>query len=181
MLKSIELCLEHRGRVSGQKRVTFNGKVNVIVGPNGSGKSSILKAIYKCPDCRKIEDSPTRYLFFDGEVMNPHISQKYFTGVMGSVVSVRSRYSSHGETVRDVLAALRFKPGDCFLLDEPQTGQDIRWILRIRKGVEMITKEGCQFIIASHHPVFWKRARSVELKKGYLNKTKKTFLKSIRD
>lgn len=179
MLKSIMFCLKHQGRLNGQKRIDFKSRLNIIVGSNGSGKSTILKAIHQCPDCRKVEDGPTRYLFFDGEIMNPHVSEKYFTGVMGSIIKVRSRYSSHGETVRDVMAGLKFKSGDCLLMDEPETGQDIRWILRIRKGIEMIMKEGCQFIIASHHPVFWKRVDLIELEKEYLNRTKKIYLKYL--
>ncbi len=171
MITRITLCLRHQGRVENLKNVSFIPGINVVVGPNGSGKSTLLKSIYDCADCRRYEDVKTTYRYFNAEIMNPHRCQKPFTGVSGSLIKVRSRYSSHGETMRDVLGFFRFQEGDCLLFDEPEAGQDLEWITRIRKGLEEIKKDGCQIIIASHHPVFWKKANIIELRRGYIKKS----------
>ncbi len=179
MVKSIELCLIHSGRVNGRRRVDFQPGFNVILGPNGSGKSSLLKAIYDCPDCKKINSGMAEYHYFDSETMNPHRSEEPFRGVHGSIIRVRAMFSSHGETMRDVLGFLNFKEGDTLILDEPEAGHDLQWILKIRKGLEKVAKTGCQIIAASHHPVFWDADNIIELKRGYRRRTLDSFGKNI--
>jgi predicted ATPase len=168
MIASIFLCFNHKRRVSSHRRFTFVNGFNVIVGPNGSGKSTLTKAIYKCRDCKRQEDASTRYHYFNGETMNPHKAYKYFKSLPGSVIRVRALFSSHGETMRDVLKSYNPQPGDCFILDEPETGHDLEWVIKIRKGLDALVKEGCQVIVASHHPVFWHKSHVIELKKNYL-------------
>ncbi len=141
--------------------------MNVVIGPNGSGKSALLKAIYDCPDCRKKNSQETQYGYFDSETMNPHRSEEHFKGVSGSVIRVRAMFSSHGETMRDVLRHMNFNPGDCLLLDEPESGHDFHWVLKIRKGLEKVVQMGSQIIVASHHPLFWDAECLIELKRGY--------------
>lgn len=180
MITEIRLCLRHKGRVAVRKgRILFKPRLNVIAGPNGSGKSTLLRSIFDCPECLKKEDQRTAYRLFDAETMNPHRSGRPFTGVTGSIVKVRAMFSSHGETMRDVLATFRFSPGDTLLIDEPEYGHDIGWITRIRKGVDILARDGCQVIIASHHPVFWNKANIIELKKNYVKKSKAQFKKII--
>ncbi|MCK5014891.1 MAG: AAA family ATPase [Candidatus Omnitrophica bacterium] len=179
MVKSIQLCLMHSGRVDGRKHIAFEQGFNVVVGPNGSGKSSLLKAIYECPDCKKVNNSKTRYHYFDSETMNPHRSEEPFKGIHGSIIRVRAMFSSHGETMRDVLRFLNFEEGDALLLDEPEAGHDFQWILKIRKGLERIARMGCQVIVASHHPVFWDAENVIELKRGYRKRTLDSFGKNI--
>lgn len=181
MILSVVLCLRHQGRVSLKaKEILFKKGLNVIAGPNGSGKSTLLRSIMECPECVKKEDEETKYRLFDAETMNPHRSGRAFTGVTGSIVKVRAMFSSHGETMRDVLATFRFAPGDTLLIDEPEYGHDIGWITRIRKGVDMLARDGCQVIVASHHPIFWNKASIIELKKDYIKKSKAQFRKIIR-
>lgn len=179
MIRSIQLCLIHSGRLDGRKLVTFSPGLNVVVGPNGSGKSSLLKAIYDCPDCKKKNNDEMRYHYFDSETMNPHRSEEHFKGIVGSIIRVRVMFSSHGETMRDVLRFMNFKQGDCLLLDEPESGHDLKWIIKIRKGLDEICKSGSQIIVASHHPVFWNARNIIELKRDYLKKTLKVFKKSF--
>ena len=169
----------HSGRVNGRKHITFEPGFNSVVGPNGSGKSSLLKAIYDCPDCKKVNNDKTRYHYFNSETMNPHRSEEHFKGPIGSVIKVRAMFSSHGETMRDVLRFMNFKNGDCLLLDEPEAGHDFRWVLKIRKGLERISRMGCQIIAASHHPIFWDAANIIELKRGYRKRTLEFFGKNI--
>jgi predicted ATPase len=101
--------------------------------------------------------------------MNPHRRDAGFSGPHGSLIKVRAMFSSHGETMRDVLRFTPLKPGDCFLLDEPDAGHDIAWVLKIRKGLDMLVKNGCQIITTSHHPVFWDAENMIELKRGYMD------------
>ncbi|MDD3375451.1 MAG: AAA family ATPase [Candidatus Omnitrophica bacterium] len=176
MISNIKFCLKHRGMVSRFNNISFNRAMNVIVGPNGSGKSSVLRSIYECPDCKKEEDGKTFYYYFDSETMNPHRSQDVFGGMTGSLIRVRAMFSSHGETMRDVLGFANFKKGDTLLLDEPEAGHDFQWVTKIQKGLKKIVRGGCQVIMASHHPVFWDAGNIIELRKGYKNKTLNFFM-----
>ena len=173
MINHISLCFNHKRRLSRHMHFTFSDGFNVIIGPNGSGKSTLLNAIYKCRDCKSQKVGITRYYYFNGEIMNPHRAYKYFKGLSGSVIRARALFSSHGETMRDVLGSYHPQKGDCFLLDEPENGHDIEWVMKIRKGFDVLVKAGCQVIVASHHPVFWKNAKIIELKRNY----RKSFLK----
>ncbi|HOD12038.1 MAG TPA: AAA family ATPase [Candidatus Omnitrophota bacterium] len=171
MLTCLALCFHHKRFISRRKRFCFQSGLNVLIGPNGSGKSSLLKAIHRCKDCDRQEGAPTTYHYFNSEEMNPHKTHRYFKGFAGSVIRARSLFSSHGETLRDVLKSYRPQRGDCFLLDEPEVGHDLSWILKIRRGLDELARSGCQVIVASHHPVFWAKASVIELKRGYLQRS----------
>lgn len=180
MIVSITFCLRHSGRVNNRKKIFFKPGLNVIIGPNGSGKSSLLSAVYECQDCRVSYDKKTDCRYFNSETMNPHRSGTRFRGIDGSLIKVRALFSSHGETMRDVLRLTPIKPGDCFLLDEPEAGHGIEWVIRIRKGLDMLVNNGCQIIAASHHPVFWKDSNVIELKRGYQDRSLRKFQKSLK-
>jgi len=154
VLQKIQLCFKHIGRIGGRKIIHFKPGYNVVIGPNGSGKSSLLQAIYKCRDCKKKESSKPSYHYFNGEVMNPHRAYKYFKGLRGTVIRTRALFSAHGEKMRDVLSSYNPQKGDCFILDEPESGHDLERIMKIRRGLDALVKEGCQVIVATHHPVF---------------------------
>ena len=175
MISSIKICVNHSRFIDGRKQALFKPGFNVIAGPNGSGKSSLLEAIHNCPDCVKIQADDQQYCYFNSETMNPHRSQEQFKGHDGAIIKIRAMFSSHGETMRDVLHFMNFKPGYCLLFDEPESGHDLRWIIKIRKGLDKIVKIGCQVIAASHHPVFFHDANIIELKKDYVNETLKKF------
>jgi len=176
---SVALCLRHSGRVSHQKKILFKPGLNVVIGPNGSGKSSLFEAILKCRDCSCVYDTKTTFQYFNSETMNPHRNSSRFRGIDGSLIKVRAMFSSHGETMRDVLRFTPLIPGDCFLLDEPESGHDIDWVIRIRKGLEMLVRSGSQVILASHHPVFVRDANIIELKRGYQKHILKEFRKNF--
>lgn len=170
MIESIELCFKHACRIDGKKTIDFEKGLNVIIGPNGSGKSTLLESIYSCPDCLKKTNGSTQYHYFNGETMNPHRSGEKFKGIYGSIIKVRSMFSSHGETMRDVLRFMPIKEGDCFLLDEPEIGHDLEWVIKIKKGLNHLAKRKCQIIVASHHQVFWRDTNVIELKRNYLKR-----------
>lgn len=171
MLAKIELCFNHRRFVEKIKSVEFSPGINVVVGPNGSGKTSLLEAIYACPGCQKTENGPTMYHYYSGERMNPH--RKDMKG--NSLLRCRAMFSSHGESMRDVLASIPLRHGDTLLLDEPESGQDIEWMLEIRKGFRLVARLGCQLIIATHQPVFMGEGRVIELRRGYQKKMAKVY------
>ena len=179
MISSLTLCAKHSGRVSGRKHIRFSKEFNSIIGPNGSGKSSLLEAIYTCPDCVHHEESATNYRYFNSEAMNPHRSDKHFRGIQGSIIKVRAMFSSHGETMRDVLRFMKFNAGDCLLLDEPESGHDVEWIVKIKKGFDVICAIGCQVIIATHHPVLFDRGHIIELNRGYRRRVVGIFQKLL--
>lgn len=168
MITQISLCFQHKRFMNRRSRFSFTKGLNMVIGPNGSGKSTLLRAIYKCRECQRQEDGPTCYHYFNGETMNPHRVYKYFKGLPGSVIRARALFSSHGETMRDVLQSYDPLPGDCFILDEPENGHDLEWVTKIRKGLDALVKTGCQVIVASHSPVFWNKSHVIELKRGYL-------------
>ncbi|MBN2145427.1 MAG: hypothetical protein JW774_12495, partial [Candidatus Aureabacteria bacterium] len=82
----------------------------------------------------------------------------------------RAVFSSHGEIMRSVLANFQFNSRDCLLVDEPDAGEDIDGVMRIKNAFEKITKKGCQVIIATHHPFFLKNANLIELEHHYAEK-----------
>lgn len=171
MLKRIEFCFNHQRFVRKVKAVDFLAGMNLVIGPNGSGKSSLLKAIYKCPDCKKIETALTRYHYYDGELMNPH--RKDMKG--NSLLRCRAMFASHGETMRDVLGFIPLGKGDTLLLDEPESGQDLEWILKINRGFRRVARLGCQLIVATHHPVFMDKFHMIELQRGYGKKLREIY------
>ncbi|MCK5215716.1 MAG: AAA family ATPase [Candidatus Omnitrophica bacterium] len=179
MIFSIKLCLMHNGRINGKKNIEFNPGLNVVVGPNGSGKSSLLKAVYHCPDCLRENDGAMECHYFNSEIMNPHRSEDNFKGPTGSIIKIRAMFSSHGETMRDVLRFIPLKKNGCLLLDEPESGHDLKWIIKIRKGLDALAAADFQIIVATHHPIFWKNANVIELKRGYVEKSLNKFKKNL--
>lgn len=177
MLKRIELCFNHRRFVHKIKEVEFSAGINILVGPNGSGKSSLLKAIFNCKECRKTEDVPTKYHYYDGELMNPH--RKDAKG--HPLLRCRAMFSSHGESMRDVLAFIPLRDGETLLLDEPESGQDLAWLLKIRRGFKKVARQGCQLIVATHHPVFMTDGHMIELQRGYKDKVYTIFQDTLTD
>ncbi|MFP4473197.1 MAG: ABC transporter ATP-binding protein [Candidatus Omnitrophota bacterium] len=171
MLKRIEFCFNHQRFVNKRKAVDFSKGINLVIGANGSGKSSLLRAIHECRDCKRIESGSTKYHHYDGELMNPH--RKNMRG--NSLLRVRAMFSSHGETMRDVLASIPLGKGDTLLLDEPESGQDVEWMIRIRRGFKEVARLGCQLIVATHHPVFIENSHIIELQSGYRKKLNKIY------
>ena len=175
MIAQIQLCLKHRLKVKGPETLRFEPGVNVLVGPNGSGKSTVLRAIHRCGECRTInpDDSPT--LYFNPETMNPHHPDYYPSDVREMVLKTRGIFSSHGEILRAALFSLPLREGAVFLVDEPETGQDLEGAGRIREGFDRIAESGGQIIAASHHPLILRGSHLVELVPDYAKKLHRAF------
>ena len=175
MLSELTLCPNHARRTSGLKTVRFEKGINVLVGPNGSGKSTILKAIDSCSECRKEFHTETSFHYFDCTTMNPANPNSPVRSAKDFVLRIRSLFSSHGEIMKAALTSLPVRKGDCLLIDEPEAGQDLEGILRLREGFAAVCAAGGQVVVASHHPVFWRDVNLIELVPGYAASTREKY------
>ncbi|MEA2069305.1 MAG: ABC transporter ATP-binding protein [Verrucomicrobiota bacterium] len=176
MIPKIELCLKHRLKVKRKGTFHFKPGINVLIGPNGSGKSTVLRALHSCDECRIKTPDGAPTLYFNPETMNPHHPDYYPSDVREMILKTRGIFSSHGEILRAVLFSLPIREGSVFLVDEPETGQDIAGVQRIREGFDKIVASGGQIIAASHHPFFLQNAHLIELTPGYAEELHQTYL-----
>ena len=181
MLREITFCANHARRIDAPRTMKFLPGMNTIIGPNGTGKSTVLRAIKACPDCRKITDTETSFTLFETELMNPRTGDGKSTGILEMILHSRARFSSHGEALRSALSTVGCSSGECLLIDEPESGQDLDGVERIHKVLTGFCREGCQIIVASHHPIFWDHANLIELRPGYARKVIKDYQSALED
>ncbi|MCZ7590673.1 MAG: ABC transporter ATP-binding protein [Kiritimatiellae bacterium] len=167
MLKFIQFCPNHSRRIKLHKRLSFEPGVTMLIGPNGSGKSTILRAIANCAECRRTEDGATEYILLDTEAMNPRFNTDAAGNYMNMLVRSRAMFSSHGQSLRDLLRLIKFTPQSCILLDEPETAQDLDNIIALRNSMDHAAARGAQIICSSHHVAFWNYSNIVEMRRGY--------------
>ncbi len=179
MITQIELCLKHRLKVKGSATLRFKPGVNVLIGPNGSGKSTVLRALHTCDECHIKTPNDAPMLYFNPETMNPHHPDYYPSDVREMILKTRGIFSSHGEILRAALFSLPIREGSVFLVDEPETGQDIEGVKRIREGFDKIVASGGQIILATHHPLLLKNAQIIELIPRYMKQLQTTFCHAL--
>ncbi len=167
MIIQTELCLKHRLKVKGSATFRFEPGINVLIGPNGSGKSTVLRALHSCDECRIENPDGAAMLYFNPETMNPHHPDYYPTDIREMILKTRGIFSSHGEILRSALFSLPIREGSVFLVDEPETGQDIEGVRRIREGFDKIVASGGQVIAATHHPLILRDSHCIELVPDY--------------
>ena len=175
MITQIELCLKHHLKVKGSATLRFQPGVNVLVGPNGSGKSTVLRALHSCDECRIGNPDSSPRLYFNPETMNPHHPDFYPSDVREMILKTRGIFSSHGEILRAALFSLPIREGSVFLVDEPETGQDLAGVERIREGFGRIVASGGQIIAATHHPLILRGTHLIELVPGYAKRLHSAF------
>ena len=173
MLKNLHLCDTHRWRVRRYRTLRFQPGLNLLIGPNGTGKSTILRAIAGCPDCRRSEDGPTKYVLIDSESMNPKRDDQPIRNTTAMKLHLRSLFSSHGEILQAAFSTLRMAPNTCLLFDEPESGQDFDHVLALRAAMDRAIARGVQVIAATHEVLFWERAHILELRRGYCERITK--------
>lgn len=181
MLTRMRMCVNHARRVRADRTLVFEPGLNVIAGPNGSGKSTVLNAIRACDECEKEMRGETFFHYFNSETMNPRVADQPTGNMTQMVLRIRSIFSSHGEIMKAALTSLPIRKGDCLLIDEPESGQDLDGILRIQEGFKAICSEGGQVIVASHHPAFWKGAHIIELGEGYTREVRHKSREMLED
>ena len=169
MIVSAELQFKWQRRVRSKGILRFAPGLNTLAGPNGSGKSTIIKALLDGADCRLQFAGSEDIRLFDTERMNPRVLSTPAATPAEMALRLRGSFSSHGQIIRQALAAL--PPGArgmTLLVDEPEAGQDFAAVQRIKATIDAAcTQEGYQFIVASHHPVFWFNTHLIELEPGY--------------
>ena len=175
MIEKIQLCLKHRLKVKGGQLVRFQPGVNVLIGPNGSGKSTLLRALSTCEECQISPTTTPPTLYFNPETMNPHHPDFYPSDLREMILQSRGVFSSHGEILRAALFSLPLRKGMIFLVDEPETGQDIHGVRRTREGFDRIIVAGGQVIAASHHPLILQNAHIIELVPHYADAIQQAF------
>lgn len=174
MLNNLHLCDTHRWRVHRYRTLRFRPGLNLLIGPNGTGKSTILRAIAECPDCRRQEDEPANYLFFDSESMNPKRTDRPIRNTTDMKLHLRALFSSHGEILQAAFSTLRMTPNTCLLFDEPEAGQDFDHLLALRAAMDRAIARGVQVIAATHEILFWERAHILELRRNYRRRITQT-------
>ncbi|HIE11345.1 MAG TPA: hypothetical protein EYP62_06990 [Kiritimatiellae bacterium] len=176
MLRRLDLCMNHARRVDRYRRIRFEPGLNVILGPNGTGKSTVLRAIATCRHCRRKEEGPTEYIFFDtGERVPQARGGSSRRNVTRMVLEARALFSSHGEIVQAAFSTIRVTPATCLLLDEPETAQDFEHLLALRKAMRNAVEHGAQIICATHEVLFWEGAHVTELRRRYRQRVIREF------
>ena len=169
MIVSAELEFKWRRRVRRKSPLRFAPGLNTLAGPNGSGKSTIIKALLDGGDCRRQFEGSSEIRLFDTERMNPRTLSTPAATPAEMALRLRGNFSSHGQIIRQALAALPAGPtGMTLLVDEPEAGQDFAAVQRIKATIDAACKQdGYQFIVASHHPAFWFNTHLIELEPAY--------------
>ncbi len=184
MIVSVTLCATHRHRIRHDPTIRFEPGLNAVIGPNGTGKSTILRALRHCPHCAIERDRETRALLFHSGASDPQSSRFRRRSAADVVLQTRGLFSSHGEILRDALSTVAFGPGfgpgDTLLLDEPDAGQDVEWVERLRGALARFAETlGVQVVMATHHPLLWEGACLIELAPGYAAEVRRRYRQAV--
>jgi len=153
--------------------------LNILVGPNGSGKSTVLRALHGCDECKKEMKGNTSVQYFNTETMNPHAASGAPGNLRNMTLRTRGVFSSHGQIMKAALVSLPLRKGETLLVDEPEAGQDMAGVERIRQGFGMLCDRGGQVIAASHHPLFLRGANVIELVGGYAEDMRAAYCRAL--
>lgn len=175
MINSIHFCYAHAAKIKGWSEMEFSHGLNILVGPNGSGKSTVLRALNECEQCEKHTEDLASHVYFNSETMNPHAPDGPPGDMRNMTLRVRAIFSSHGEIMKDALTTIPLRKGETLLVDEPEAGQDMASVRRIREGFDTIIKQGGQVIAATHHPLLLHETNVIELTKGYVEQLSRQF------
>ena len=179
MITSIQLCFSHAIKVQGISEFTFSPGLNVLIGPNGSGKSTVLRALNSCDQCSKETTGSTALQYFNSETMNPHSPNGPPGDMRNMILQTRGVFSSHGEIMKIALTTIPLRKGETLLVDEPEAGQDMESVQRIREGFDAIIKQGSQVITATHHPFLLRDANIIEISHGYAEHLRREFCTTL--
>ena len=146
-----------------------------------AGKSTILRAIDSCDRCEVERERAQGVHYFNAEMMNPHNPANSAGDLHGMILRSRGVFASHGEIMKSALASIPLRKGETLLVDEPEAGQDMEGVRRIRRGLDSLCRKGGQAIVASHHPAMMVSAHLIELAPGYLGHVREAFLGLLSD
>lgn len=158
--------------LEAQKIFRFTKPVTIFTGDNGAGKSTLIEAIA----CRLgFDASGGVHAVFNGaahwstsklhKALNYSGSEPLINGyfLRSETQYVVADYEaalngldevprSHGESIMDVVEGSFFSRG-LFLLDEPEVGLSPVHQMALLGYIDMISRGGGQFIIATHSPI----------------------------
>ena len=160
-----------------EESIKFNKNITFFVGENGTGKSTLLEAIAVAEGFNP-EGGTKNYNF---STYNSHselheairMYRSYIKPKYGYFLRAESFYNvaskeeeyadawhpsekyhekSHGESFL-ALAQNSFRPNGLYLLDEPEVALSPQRQLTLLIEISRLSKQGAQFIIASHSPI----------------------------
>ncbi len=169
----------HLPAVRAVKELDFHPHVTFLIGENGSGKSTMIEAIAVaagfnaeggtknfrfgtrtsesdlCQHTRLIKG--TRRMedgfFLRAESLFNVATEIEKLGVVGSYGGVSLHEQSHGESFLAVVQH-RFQPNGLYVLDEPEAAlSPQRQLVLLAEMHRLATREGAQFVIATHSPI----------------------------
>lgn len=160
-----------------EESIKFHKNITFFVGENGTGKSTLLEAIAVAEGFNP-EGGTKNYNFSTynshselheairmyRSFMKPKYGYFLRAESFYNVASKEEEYAdawhpsqkyhekSHGESFL-ALAQNSFRPGGLYLLDEPEAALSPQRQLTLLIEISRLSKQGAQFIIASHSPI----------------------------
>ena len=160
-----------------EESIKFNKNITFFVGENGTGKSTLLEAIAVAEEFNP-EGGTKNYNF---STYNSHselyeairMYRSFIKPKFGYFLRAESFYNvaskemeyadawhpsekyhekSHGESFL-ALAQNSFRPNGLYLLDEPEAALSPQRQLTLLIEISRLSRQGAQFIIASHSPI----------------------------
>tara|TARA_Y100000310_G_scaffold130972_1_gene130146 strand:- start:6111 stop:6653 length:543 start_codon:yes stop_codon:yes gene_type:complete len=135
--------------------------VNLFVGENGCGKSSLLKAMTQGSFVNIVTDGASPFGYFDSERDNPRVKTSNPLSSDSMMVSVKSHFESHGETLLPILEQMSNEENTVLFLDEPENGISMSNQLKLWRKINKAVKNGCQFFIATHSYILIEKFKEV--------------------
>lgn len=158
--------------------IMFDKNVNYIVGDNGSGKSTLIETIAElyglhseggsrnniytkiepsniltdCIQLIKYPNHPKDMYFYRSESFYNLSNNLDEIGVSEEMFDKKLLKHSRGESFRKLFKN-RFFGNGLYILDEPEAGLSLEYQLELLVLISDLSKNGSQFIIATHSPV----------------------------
>lgn len=150
MIKSVRITETEHPFLKGNV-ITLGRPINIIVGDQGSGKSTLLHMLKNGGAVSIKGHAPKRVAMLDGERNNPRVDRAAFRDPLETLVGTTIR--SHGEVSLPMFMQFvsMAEPGDLVLLDEPDAGLSPRSVAALYHAMEAKSKEGVQFVVATHN------------------------------
>jgi predicted ATPase len=124
----------------------------IWIGSNGIGKSTLLKMIQTNSshlDFTFDNENPLSLIYFDSNKMNPNTT----TRKVETLAELASIKNSKGQVFQAVYNHLHSVSNTLILIDEPESGLDIDYILKFSEIIGEGLNRNNQYIITSHHPI----------------------------
>ncbi|APU16575.1 MULTISPECIES: AAA family ATPase [Actinoalloteichus] len=161
-----------------RRELDLHPQVTFLVGDNGTGKSTLIEAAAVAAGfnaeggtqsfrfaTRASESSLGDHLIMRWGIRKPRtgffLRAESFYNVATEIerLEVGHAYGgvplherSHGESFLDVMTH-RFGPDGLYVLDEPEAALSVRGCLALITRIGDLTRQGCQFLIATHSPI----------------------------